>query len=289
VNLEAERCLYTLVLSPREEHENLLRAFVEPAVREFRDSPELDSLFFARYSIPDWQIRLRILGHPGWVDDIVRPGIARRLDALAGRGLFREYAFTTYAREDERYGGREGMRLAERIFHHDSLLCLELMAADREGLLGKSRRELSLVLTERLLDLLGFDRERRTAFYELGYRWAIEQDRWTPEERAVLEERYLALRPGLTALFDGSAEDDPTGLWGGSDAARIASDWIEALRPAARALMEAHAAGRVAQDPVQLAWSLAHMHCNRLGIDAMPEAILRFFMHRLYLDGAVGG
>jgi hypothetical protein len=49
-------------------------------------------------------------------------------------------------------------------------------------------------------------------------------------------------------------------------------------------LLEAHSAGRIERDPVNLAWSLTHMHCNRLGIDAMPEAILRYFMHRLYLE-----
>ena len=50
-------------------------------------------------------------------------------------------------------------------------------------------------------------------------------------------------------------------------------------------LVAAHAAGRIHQDLVPLAWSYAHMSCNRFGIDPTPEAILRCFMHRLYLDG----
>ena len=41
------------------------------------------------------------------------------------------------------------------------------------------------------------------------------------------------------------------------------------------------AAGRVRQELVPLAWSYTHMHCNRLGIDPVAEAILRYFMHRL--------
>jgi hypothetical protein len=37
-------------------------------------------------------------------------------------------------------------------------------------------------------------------------------------------------------------------------------------------------------DLVNLAWSLMHMHCNRLGIDAVAEAILRYYMYRLHQD-----
>jgi hypothetical protein len=29
------------------------------------------------------------------------------------------------------------------------------------------------------------------------------------------------------------------------------------------------------------------MHCNRLGIEAMPEAILRYFMWRLYTGSSL--
>ena len=56
-------------------------------------------------------------------------------------------------------------------------------------------------------------------------------------------------------------------------------------RKQAEAIVAAHAAGRIHQDLVPLAWSYAHMSCNRFGIDPTPEAILRYFMHRLYLDG----
>ena len=56
---------------------------------------------------------------------------------------------------------------------NNMLACLDLMAAERQGLLAKTRREWSLLMTEGLLDLLGFDRARRLAFYATGYRWTI--------------------------------------------------------------------------------------------------------------------
>jgi hypothetical protein len=53
----------------------------------------------------------------------------------------------------------------------------------------------------------------------------------------------------------------------------------------AEAIREGLAAGRIQQDPIYLAWSYAHMNCNRLGIDVTPEALLRYFMQRLLEDG----
>lgn len=276
--------LYALLHAPRERHEALLHDLIAPLAREVARRPEIDSLFFARYSIPSWQLRFRVLGERRWVEGSVRELVERRLAALGDDAGVERCEFSSYDREVERYGGEEGMRLAERFFHHDSLACLDLMEAEGRGELGKSRREVSLLLTERLLDLLRFDRERRVAFYEFGYSWVIERDEWTAEQKLALDRRFEELREGLRALLDGSASAEPDALWGGPHASRIAGRWLDSVAPVVERLSEALAAGRIDRDPVNLAWSLTHMHCNRLGIDAMPEAILRYFMHRLYLE-----
>jgi thiopeptide-type bacteriocin biosynthesis protein len=276
--------LYTLVHAPRERHEDLLHDLIAPLAREVAARPEIDSLFFARYSIPNWQLRFRVLGERSWIEGSVRGLVQRRLAALGDGAGIERCEFSSYVREVERYGGEEGMRLAEQFFHHDSLTCLELLEAERRGELVKSRREISLLLTERLLDLLRFDHQRRIAFYEFGYRWVIERDEWTEEQKRALDRRYEELRDGLVALLDGSAAAEADVLWGGAHGSRIAGRWLESVGPVIERMLEAHSAGRIERDPVNLAWSLTHMHCNRLGIDAMPEAILRYFMHRLYLE-----
>jgi lantibiotic biosynthesis protein len=280
-----ELCLYTLLHAPRESHEALLRDFVTPVAAAVRGRPELDSLFFARYSEPDWQLRFRVLGRPDWVRGTVRPLVERALAPLAGAGLFTAVDFATYDREIERYGGSEGMALAEKVFLHDSLACLDLMAAERAGALEKSRREVSLLLADRLLDLLRFGPARRRAFYAHGHAWAVETGAWTEVDREQLDRRYAELEEGLLELFGGGRRRAPAVRWGGAEAARIVRRWERAMRPLAAALLAAHAAGRIRQDLVYLAWSYAHMSCNRLGIEAVPEAILRYFMHRLLLRG----
>jgi len=274
--LDGQLCLFTLLYAPRERHEPILADFVTPIARDLGGAPELHSLFFARYNVPSWQVRFRILGRPDWVDGPVRERVERDLEPLRASGAVEGVEFAQYDRETERYGGEEGMALAEKLFLHDSLAALDLMAAERQGALAKTRREVSLLMTERLLDLLGFDRAERLAFYAYGYDWTREMGTWKEAELATVEQRYQELKPGLQDLFTGAQSRDPELLWGGGEPARIAARWLAASRPVAAAIREAHAAGRIEQDLLHLAWSYAHMSCNRLGID---------FMHRLLQDG----
>ena len=275
-------CLYTVLHAPRDRHDALLLDFVLPVVREI-DEPPLESLFFARYNKPEWQLRFRVLGEPRWIDERVRPLIEERLPALRKAGAIAGYAFATYEREWERYGGVEGMRLAEQLFLHDSRACLEVLDAEARGAMETSRREYSLALVESFLELFAFEREARIAFYRMGYQWAIDLERWDGEELGVLEARYRSLKPHLLERFEGEAQGGPA-LFGGEVPAAIARSHLAAASPVVAELLVAHAAGRIAQDLVHLAWSYAHMHCNRLGIEATPEAILRFFMHRYHED-----
>src|SRR5215216_6365897 len=135
-------CLYILLLTPRERIEELLEIFVRPVADSIRDCPELDSLFYVRFSEPVWQLRFRILGSRSWVEEDLRLDVMRRIDELESRGLVQSHRFEQYDRELERYGGPIGMALAEKLFHADTLACLELVRIDRAGLLRKSRREL---------------------------------------------------------------------------------------------------------------------------------------------------
>jgi thiopeptide-type bacteriocin biosynthesis protein len=198
--------------------------------------------------------------------DAEDPWIEHHLRPLQGRVV-------GYAPELERYGGAEGLRLTEQVFQADSLPCLDLLAAESRGALASSRREVSLLLTERLLDLFGFDRAQRIDFHRSAYAWALEQGRWNGDDLHLLESRYASLRDGLAALLHAPPQES------------IVERWSAATRPCVEALCRAHAEGRIQQVLPALAWSCAHLQCNRLGIDGDAEAILRFFMQRLHEDG----
>ena len=278
-------CLYTLLHAPRESHEALLREFILPVVREVRNAPELDSLFFARYSVPDWQLRFRVLGRPVWVEGPVKRRIDDALASPRCAGLVGEVEFARYQREWERYGGEEGMLLAEQIFLHDSLAALAWIDAESRGAVAKTRREYSLLYVEKFLDLLGFDREARIAYYEFASSWPVREGEWSEDDLRTLDARFEGLEPGLQGLFESDTESD---AWGGDEPARIARECLAATRPVVETLRARHRDGAIAQGLVSLAWSYTHMHCNRLGIDSVPEAILRYFMWRFHTRQGAG-
>ena len=282
-----ETCLYTLMHAPRENHERLLREFVTPIAREIRNASELDCLFFARYSEPDWQLRFRVLGRPSWVEGPVKRRIDEALGPVRAAGLVADVEFATYQREWDRYGGERGMPLAEKIFLHDSLACLDLIDAESRGALAKTRREYSLLFVEKFLDLMGFDRETRIAYYAFAHSWPITDGTWTDGDLAALDVKFESLEPGLVDLLGGDQSRDPALQWGGKEPAEIAARCLYACGPAVEELKRHHRAGEIGPDLVNLAWSFTHMHCNRLGIDAMPEAILRYFMWRLYTGASL--
>ena len=120
--LNDQLCLFTLLYAPREQHERILADFVTPIARDLRGAPELHSLFFARYNVPSWQVRFRVLGRAR-VDRRAGPraGRARTSSRSRPRAPSRGSSSPSTTARLERYGGEEGMALAEKLFLHDSL------------------------------------------------------------------------------------------------------------------------------------------------------------------------
>jgi thiopeptide-type bacteriocin biosynthesis protein len=282
VSLSTSRALFTAIRAPRERWEKILLDVVNPFVTEIREQPELASFDFGRYNKPTWQIGLRVAGPSPWIEDFVYPLLHERLLRARGEGLVNGHEYGEDPPELERYGGAEGVRLTEVIHHHDALACLDLMEAESHGKLERTRREYSLVMIERLLDLMNLEDERRTAFYERGFRWAITIGTWKTEDLSTLDRRFEALKPGLTSLIRGEESRSPEVQWGGATPAGIARACLDATAPVAAEALEAHASGRITQDPVNLAWAWTEMHSNRLGIVNVAQAVLRYFMYRLH-------
>lgn len=279
-------CLYVALPCARALHERVLREAIGPLARTLATSPALDSLFFVRYDTPDWQLRLRVLGPAAWLEEHVRPRLLAALAPLQDDGTLAEPHFGEYQREYERYGGALGMRLAERLFLHDSLAALELIEADARGALSGSRREYSLLLTERLLDLMTCDARQRLEVYDFAQRFAFEQQVLHVDDRPRLDAQYARLRDGLRARILDTR--DAVERWGGAEPARIAAGWARASQPILAELCSAVSEGRVSQNLTSLAWSYAHMQCNRLGVELVPEALLRYFLYRFWSESLDG-
>jgi len=274
-------CLYSIFYAPRERLEGILNRMIRPIAAEIQDHPDLDSLFFVRFSEPRWQLRFRVLGRPAWIRGPLRDLVERHVSELEADGDIESHELTRYDREYDRYGGELGMSLAEKLFHLDSLACLEIVRLDQAGLLAKSRREYAMALVDRFLDLTPFSGEDRLEFYRYGFAWALEQRTWGKDDLESLEERFQKLHGSLEKLFFGPKTDDPAWFYGGPEVATVAGHFLECSRPIVESILHEHRTGRIKQDLRYLFWSYAHMMTNRLGVEATPEAILRFFMFRL--------
>jgi len=276
--------LYLCAHADPEHHQEVVTDFVTPLARSVRERPELHSLFFVRMNLPTWQVRLRAAGDVRWLHGPYLQEAEERLRPLVSSGVVTEVERTHYQREIERYGGEEGMELAEKIFHHDSLACLEWMELERNGELQRNRRELALLMAERYADLLGLEGTERARFYHFGYRWTRDMGTWDEADFEKLEARYRQIAPAMHELLQGEASHDPETLWGGAASARIARDFFDPLRPLLTRVVAGFEAGRIRQHLAYLGWSYTHLPCNRLGLPPLPEAILRYLQHRYHQE-----
>jgi thiopeptide-type bacteriocin biosynthesis protein len=276
--------LYLCAHAAPENHGTVVSEFVLPLALSIRDRPELHSLFFVRMNVPTWQVRFRVVGEEGWLHGPYRREAEERLQPFLDDGRITEVEWTRYQREVERYGGEEGMDLAEKIYLHDSLACLEWLALERAGKLTRSRREIALLMGERYADLLGLEGTERARFYHFAYRWALAMGTWDEGDLDKLEHRYRELAPGLREMLEGELAREPEALWGGTESAAIAERLLRALEPLLTRVAEDCRAGRIRQQLAYLGWSYTHLPCNRLGLPPAPEAILRYLQHRFHQE-----
>ncbi|MEO6462940.1 MAG: thiopeptide-type bacteriocin biosynthesis protein [Candidatus Eisenbacteria bacterium] len=274
-----DACLYALLEAPFEHHELIVQELVNPLAQRWRENPELDSLFFVRYSEPVWQVRFRILAGAEWIEREARPLLAQTLESAPLESAIRHVGFATYDREFDRYGGPVGMALAERLFHLDTMACLDWLALERGGETRWTRREFVLLLVERYADAMGFDAEGRLEFDRQGFQWAFDQGVWDEAHRARLDETFERNRRGLEALL---GSDPPVS---GSPAEQaLVAEFVRALAPVASELVAGLEAGTIQAHRPYLAWSLSHMFTNRMGIQPPAEAILRYMAYRRHRD-----
>jgi thiopeptide-type bacteriocin biosynthesis protein len=140
--------------------DRLLHEAVAPLARRLLAAGAADRWFFLRYEDPGFHLRVRFHGDTGAIRAELDPLVAHLLDA----GLVHDAVHGTYRREVERYGGPEGIELAEQLFHADSDAVVDLLDLLAPGATGLDTRwRIGLLGTERLLQDLGLDQAARAA------------------------------------------------------------------------------------------------------------------------------
>jgi thiopeptide-type bacteriocin biosynthesis protein len=264
--------------------DHLLVDVVAPLVRELTRTGAVDEWFFLRFGDPDLHLRVRFHGDPGVLHAHVLPALLAAAEQPLADGRLRRLQLDTYEREVERYGGADGLLVAERIFRVDSDAVVALLALLELDDVGADERwRLALLGCAALLADFGIDRARRLALV-VSLRDALQREqRWKSELAAALGTRFRRERASLESLLE--RLESPGGVDHPLEPGiALIRERSARLAPLAAELRSLEQAQRLTQPRDALVLSYVHMHVNRAvraGTRA-HELVLYDFLARLY-------
>lgn len=217
-----------------------------------------DDWFFLRYSDPDPHVRLRFRGEPDCLREKLLPELCAWASELMVTDLCTHFAFDTYEREVERYGGIKGIQTAEETFCADSQAAAELLHLAHSSRLRLDLAVLTVVTADDLLAGLGLTEEARLELY----RQTISRREGGPE----YQRRKVLLRSLLGTEGPGGRVTDFQPVFPVLTARRIRLDVL------GKRLTILAQRGDLSRPITMLYASFVHMHCNRLlGTDRSAE------------------
>ena len=273
--------LYACLFTGTGTADALLRERVASLVAQAREAGAVDGWFFIRYPEPEWHIRLRLHGSPTRLNAEVLPALHAAMAKAIHDGEVWRLQLDTYEREVERYGGPEGILLAERLFEADSdavLQLLQLLAAE-EG--GEDMRWLLAVRgIDQLLGDLGLEFPAKCALMKLLSGRFTAEFRGDDTLRHWLGNRFRQERAVLEGLVGSGQATFP---W----MAQVDALFRSRSERSRSAINELHALSRAEKLSApweELAASFVHMHANRLLRSAhrAQELVLYEALHRTY-------
>ncbi len=262
--------------------DRVLRDAVAPVVREALASGAASRWFFLRYADPDPHVRVRWCGDPAALAGTVLPALDRALAPLIAVGAVRKLVLDTYDREIERYGGDRGIELVEDLFWRDSeavLGIVELLDGDAGA---DARWRLAVRGIESFLIALGLDRTARAKVYadakeSMGREMRADTALW-----GQIGDLFARERAALEALFTPDpARDEAMEISPGLELLHARD---QAIAATCAELMRRDAAGELVPGVQGLAWSVVHMHVNRLlhASQRAQELVLYDLLRRLH-------
>jgi thiopeptide-type bacteriocin biosynthesis protein len=193
-----------------------------------------------------------------------------------------------YRPELAKYGGPEGVEIAEDVFHASSLLAGQVLR-----LVGSDRARLGVALQLLLLATraLGFGPSERAVFLHTYHRrWAA----YVPDERllAAWDEQYRLQREAYAALVAGLDAGEPVGKGLGERWERTIGDAVARLRPLVESGRVWPAGTDRSAPPVVALAALVsqylHTTNNRMNVRPQGECFVAYLAHRAATEQAAG-
>jgi len=240
--------LYLKLYGPRSGQDELLAGPLRDLCREVIRQQIAEEWFFLRYADPDPHLRIRFRGSPERLLKLLLPHLCTWSGSLVEHELCQKYAFDTYEREVERYGGADAVVASETLFAADSRAVLDLLNVTKDS----DRVLLAVVTVDALLSALRLDEAARL-------HWL----RQTVPSRKEVAEEYRAKREHLVAALR-----DPLSI---GDIGSVLDARCLTVGQVAGRLAELDSTGTLTQPMSALYRSYVHMHCNRLCPDPDSE------------------
>ncbi|MFD6433346.1 thiopeptide-type bacteriocin biosynthesis protein [Streptomyces venezuelae] len=240
--------LYASLYSSAERQDELLTGplhrFLSALPTPSDETGGVDRWFFIRYADPDPHLRLRLHGDPSLLNGVLLPQLHDLARQLAADGLARGLRLNSYSPETERYGGPTLLGAAEEVFHADSQLVLERLAAPTSDRILTTAHDVTGLIS---------------AFHRgYGEDWRHWLTRTYPKREQHHKAFAARRRQALTHL----APEGPE-----------AHTHHAAVERFGGLVREEQARGALSVSPDAVLASLVHMHCNRrLGTDRTAEA-----------------
>jgi thiopeptide-type bacteriocin biosynthesis protein len=242
--------------------QNFLLDSLHFLLQELHGQDLVKQWFFLRYSDPKPHLRVRFLGEPGPLHSSFLPQLSRWAQVQLQGGNLRNLTLDTYDQELERYGGEQGLRVAEACFAISSDLTLDLL-----DLLAEQHftlLDLGLYSADQLLQPFLAMTERQR-LYVLPFRNSEEKTafthRWHSYQRTARQllgnETWLFAQPSGEHLYTTLQRYKP------------------ALAHIANRLHLLEQAGEMKVDRERYLSSVLHMHFNRLGVLPDEEKHIR--------------
>jgi len=270
--------LYVKVYTGTASADRILTDAIGPVIAGLQNNDVIDEWFFLRYSDPDHHLRVRLHGQPTALRAHALPALTDALSPCLDDGTVSSVALDTYHREIERYGGDDGIELAEQIHSADSEAVLEVLGMLDGDDMAHARWKLCMYSTDRLLADARFDLQQRrdwakkgAAAYRMEYPGAHNLD-------AGIGARWRNERAELSALLDDTT-DHPY-----ESARQVFRRRSEQLVPLLAELADRGRRGLLTQDYEQVLRSFSHLNAIRLLRSAARthELVLLSFLDRHY-------
>lgn len=228
----------------------------------------IEEYFFMRYADPKQHIRLRVKAEKNKLIQLY-PEIMDWLQNLMASGMISHFTIDTYEREIERYGGLKLIKLAETLFHHDSMVVENILKLQMNGSLNMSDELIGMISTIHYMEMFEIPYEKQLQFLQNltskdDYREEFRQKRST----------YMKLS-NTDNKWEGAREDEQASLL-----LQVLNQRTTSIK---NYLKEIDANLDMASK-VSILDSVIHLHCNRLfGINReLEKKILTLTAHTLY-------